>query len=387
VAVAPVQAFLQTSSVEAVVNAPLITLRAPIDGQIIEQNVPSLGSSMSAGQTIYRIANARADHGKVDALQRQIDELNSFAPTLAIRIAATRAEIAALSTQAEAFRTGRIAKLTAEAGIIDNDIVIAESKLDEARAAETRAGALVKSGATSVATFDQSRRDAAVAEATLKAAKFHRQELAVELASAQTGTFLGDGYNDRPSSAQRLDDSRQRLVDLEAELAAKNMQLTLLQSELSTELARYNDLAQAEVAIPASGRVWEVLASPGEEVGRGRDLMRLVDCSGALVTASVAESVYNRLHAGMAASFTPRGETRGLKGTIVNLTGLAGAPSNFAIEPSALAREPYRVTVAVPGLANGGNCTVGRTGRVVFEQNDSSSWFSQLTSLGLSVIG
>jgi hypothetical protein len=46
---------------------------------------------------------------------------------------------------------------------------------------------------------------------------------------------------------------------------------------------------------------------------------------------------------------------------------MAGASSNYAIDPSALVQQPYRVTVAVPALAGSGDCAIGRTGRVLFD--------------------
>ena len=54
--------------------------------------------------------------------------------------------------------------------------------------------------------------------------------------------------------------------------------------------------------------MWEVLTAPGELVVRGQDLVRLLDCSGVVVTAAVSESVYNRLHIGQSATFRLRGE-------------------------------------------------------------------------------
>ena len=53
---------------------------------------------------------------------------------------------------------------------------------------------------------------------------------------------------------------------------------------------------------------------------------------------------------------------------IIGLTGVATAPANLAIQPAALGKEPYRVTVALPGLAKAGQCDIGRTGRVTFEK-------------------
>jgi hypothetical protein len=58
---------------------------------------------------------------------------------------------------------------------------------------------------------------------------------------------------------------------------------------------------------------------------------------------------------------------------VVNLTGNAGAPANFAILPGSLVKEPYHVTVAVPEIADSGECEVGRTGRVTFEDGAAAA--------------
>lgn len=101
---------------------------------------------------------------------------------------------------------------------------------------------------------------------------------------------------------------------------------------------------------------------------RGQDLVRLLDCTGLVVTATVGETAYNHLRVGDPARFRFRGETIDHTGRIIGLTGVATAPANLAIQPSALAKEPYRVTVALPELAKPGACDVGRTGRVTFDK-------------------
>src|SRR4029079_17257956 len=103
------------------------------------------------------------------------------------------------------------------------------------------------------------------------------------------------------------------------------------------------------------------------DVQEGQDLLRILDCGGAVVTATVSESDYNELWIGQPATFQLRGETRAHPGTVVSLTGLTPASSNFAIEQAALRREPYHATIAVPDVAAMGECNVGRTGLVTFD--------------------
>jgi multidrug resistance efflux pump len=157
-----------------------------------------------------------------------------------------------------------------------------------------------------------------------------------------------------------------RLNELGADIEQRQARLAPLRTELVGEQKRYAERSEANLASPVRGSVWEIMTAPGESVARGQDLVRLLDCSGLVVTATVGETAYNHLRIGDSARFRFRGESRDYEGRILGLTGVASAAANLAIQPSALAKEPYRVTVAVPELATAGQCDVGRTGRVTF---------------------
>ena len=112
--------------------------------------------------------------------------------------------------------------------------------------------------------------------------------------------------------------------------------------------------------------------------------MRLLDCGATVVTAAVSEAAFNKLQIGGAARFKPRGADMEHTGRIIGLTGLAAAPSNFAIAPSALDREPYRATISVPTLAEAQDCNVGRTGVVTFSAAGGSiSWTNAEPLIGI----
>ena len=116
--------------------------------------------------------------------------------------------------------------------------------------------------------------------------------------------------------------------------------MTLLADQIAEEEARFRERSEALVDLPSSRRVWEMLTAPGERVSKGRDLMRVLDCSRPLVSANVDENVYNRLDVGGHATFRP--SQRGAKpydGVIVNLMRAAAPSGNFAI-PLAAPRRP-----------------------------------------------
>ena len=141
---------------------------------------------------------------------------------------------------------------------------------------------------------------------------------------------------------QRGDEMRQRVADLSSELAGLAAETKQLEAALATTRARYQAQSDVAMTLPVTGRIWEAMVSPGEQVRVGQDLARLIDCSTAVVTANVTESVYNRLSVGSSARFVPADGGSDLQGKVVNLTGRATAAANLAIEPAALSKEPYR---------------------------------------------
>ncbi|MGV7215504.1 HlyD family secretion protein [Bradyrhizobium sp. UFLA05-112] len=368
----PLRAMLQNSSVEAVLNSRLVTLRAPIGGRIIAASDPIKDRArLDAGAVVLRVVNPRGDRTRLDDLRRQKSRLENERPSLAAKLATAHAAQQDLARQAEQFKNGRVLQLEARIAEIQTSIEAAAARREEASAAVDRASSLSKSGNISTVELARLTRELSVAQQTELGARKRLDAAKVELTAAQSGSFLGDSYNDRPSSVQREEEMRQRAKDLEADLMRIDTEVAWLANEIITEEIRFTDLSEANIKTPVTGRVWEMMTSPGEDVQAGQPLLKVLDCSGAVITANVTESVYNRLQLGDHATFEPNDGGEPISGTVVNLTGSAGAPANLAINPDALNKEPYRVTVA-PADAAARDCTVGRTGRVVFGRNETT---------------
>jgi multidrug resistance efflux pump len=318
------------------------------------------------GAALVGITNPRAERGRLDDLRRLVEEVDAEIKALVGRRKGLEAMRDALTVQTQAFRAARMDQLDARIAEAKSDIVAGEAKRQEADQALARARMLDTVGTGTRVTLEKAQRDATVAEQTLAALGHRRTALEVELSALRGGIFVGDSYNDRPQSLQRADEIALRLNEITAEISHRSDRLAHLRSELAGESDRYEARAAATLASPVGGSIWEVMTAPGETVVRGQDLMRLLDCSGLVVTATVGETAYNQLRIGAPARFRFRGESAEHEGRIIGLTGVATAPANLAIQPSALAKEPYRVTVALPELSRSGNCNVGRTGRVTF---------------------
>jgi multidrug resistance efflux pump len=370
----PIQRLLATTSAEATVNARVINLRAPIDGRVqIVAPTLAVGSAVEPGEKLLKIANARADRGRLDDLRRTVSALTSESVALTTRLDQLRTLQTDLRAQRDAFQEGRIRQLEAKAAELQVQITSAEAQHDDAEEALERSKKLNATGSQTIATLLHAERDYKVSKLAIDAARLRLQGNQIELDAARKGLFVGDSYNDLPRSAQRLDEISQQIVEASSQLDERKSRLAYLKTELDAETKLFEAHSSASVDATVHGRVWEVLTANGEEVRVGQELLRVLDCGGAVVTATVSEGVFNKLYVGQTAHFHLRGESQEYAGTVASLTGLAAAGSNFAIEQTALTREPYHVTIAVPGLAERAECSVGRTGQVTFDTSATAA--------------
>jgi multidrug resistance efflux pump len=330
------------------------------------------------GLRIFRISNSRADRARLDDLQRQLDQAEGERPAIAQRLTRLQEIHQQISQQARAFQTGRIREL--EERVMDLKAQASATEASESEAASTlaRTKALAASGYQTTVAVERAERDAKVAAQTQKSLNHRLFASVVELEAARRGEYVGDSYNDRPSSLQHADELSVRIAETEAQLGSLDQRLTRLHAALDVETSRYSEFSNAVLSSPTDARVWEILVSPGEEVRKGQDLLRLLDCSGAMVTATVRESVFNQLRLGDKAQFRFAGQSARYDGTIVRMSGNAAPPDNLAIQPAGLSSGGYRIAVSVADLAST-QCGVGRTGSVVF--NPSTGAGGTLQSL------
>jgi biotin carboxyl carrier protein len=370
----PAQRLFQTTSVEAIVNARTLTLRAPIDG--IVSSVPTdlaVGATFPSGTPLLRITNGRADRTRFDDLRRLEERTEIETAALKTRLDSIEQMHQEFVAQTQLFQKGRIAQLEARVEESKSNLAAANTRQEETAAVLKRALELDANGYQPKALLQKVLRDDEIAKQDARSIEQRIKGIMVELESARSGSFLGDSYNDRPRSSQRADELQQQIVELSSQLGEKQSTLVQLQKELNVKRDRLQLNSDTSVLAPSSSTVWELLTASGEHVQRGQELMRLLDCNAAIDTAVVSEAVYNRLQIGSAASFRLRDGYVAMPGRVVNLTGVASAAANFAIAPSSLLKEQYRVAVEVPDLRNHDQgCNLGRTGQVIFENHPSS---------------
>lgn len=364
----PIQRLLATTSAEAVVNARVVTLRAPIEGEV-SLNVAGtdIGTEFNDNEAVLTIKNPRSDTSRLDALGRNRDQLNTSIAALESKKQLLISTISELADQQERFRKGRIEQLQQRVRVADSDVASAKAQYLVASDSLNRARQLKRSDAVSQAFLDKAVGDENVARQAVQGAIERRKGILVELDGARSGTFIGDSYNDTPQSAQRKMEVGLELADVRARLEGSKRELANIDANIVAEANRQNARSQAIVRATVKGRVWEMLTAPGEHVNAGQDLLKMLDCGSAFVTASVSETAYQKLAIGQRATFLPRDGSPELTGWITGLNGLAALVSNGAIDQSILSREPYHVTLKFPELGRSFDCRIGRSGLVRFD--------------------
>lgn len=348
------------ASADAVVNARLSTVRAPIAGTITMQP-RALGSSVNRGEEIASVTDPLVDIVRLNDLEME----RGFAAAEVARLTSHSEDIATqiadLTTRGQAYHTERLAEI--------------ETRLSHAR---TRLALLERGVAddgtlTGLVEDGQSgnQGDPRVAGMALEYARERVAVLEIALRAANADVFLGDGYNDAPYSEQRRNELETSHAALLAELIQASARLDTIAARIGVERQRTTTLGSAALLSTVDGQVWEVLAANGETVQRGQEVLRLMDCGESMVTVSVTESTYNRLNIGDAAVFRLAGDGRAFDATIIRLAGSGAATiyQNLAVAPSQRHLERYDVALLVPALQETPElrCAIGRTGRAFFD--------------------
>jgi multidrug resistance efflux pump len=360
---------LSGTSADATINAGTTVLRAPVEGSI-EFTIRNIGARVADDETIARITDERFDTARLIDLERARGSLEADLGRIKAQVAAVGEARKVLQAQAKDYQEGRIRQIQARIAEAQATQGSAAARLREAESALKRTTELSDRGVQTAITLDRAKAEFDVARLEIESSRQRANYLTTELSSAQNGVFIGDSYNDAPFSTQRIREFDLRLAELAAETDQINLRLKQSAEQIAAERLRVNRLTSADLNVQQPGIVWNFLASNGEHVNRGQDLVKFVDCSSVMVTASVSESLYARLKIAMPAQFRLNGDSRVFSATITRLGG-SGASSlygNLAIGPSQEHLTRFDVTLTVPELASDPelSCSVGRTGRVIF---------------------
>jgi multidrug resistance efflux pump len=349
---------------EAILNARIVSVRAPIDG-VLKATGTVPGAEVTAGVGIGQVDDPVPENGRVFQLQQDAAATQRERATLSRKLTDLKqARVDALD-RAEAFRVGRIRQDELRIEEARANLMAAAAREADATAAEQRGAILHASGYLADQGHERLFHARAVAQQEGVAARKRIEALTVELEAAKKGTYLGDNYNDVPSSFQRAEELSMRIEETKASLDELTQKAETTALRLTDERQRVDAQSRAVLSAPVDGNLWTVHAAAGEYVRKGQELFTILDCSTVVVTASISERDYNELRLGDPVRFRVAGTDREYRGEVSQL-GLTSTGRSLAIAPE---ERHQQVGVHLLDLAKGSpdSCAVGRTGQVVFE--------------------
>jgi hypothetical protein len=124
----PLKTLLVASSVEAVVNSRIVTIRSPIDGVVAAAPHDSGMWSAAKGAPVLRIVDDKADRARLDQLHSQLGNLEDERPSLAARLDLALTSLDESTQQTRQFAEGRIRQLNARIGALNHEFAAASAR-------------------------------------------------------------------------------------------------------------------------------------------------------------------------------------------------------------------------------------------------------------------
>lgn len=373
--------LLYMTSSDAVLNARVVALSAPIDGRVV-QAPPAEGTVVNAKEPLVKIENPIVDRSRVQDLEAMRTRTEAELAGAKHLITALTTQIDNLDSQIAAYRAATLTRLVLVQEEAKADSTAADATAADARHNYDRKKALRSASTISIADLDQAEQSAARAEATAERARFSVRRIGEEIAAAKQGIFVAADRNDVPYSQQRLDEFRVRKAEAEAQAATLAARLDELDRQVLTERVRAAGLAATELTAPVAGVVWRPAVFSGAPVARNAELLALIDCSEIFVTATFSGRAFDDLHPGRHASVHVLGTDTNYPATVVDTRAMQGTnvEERFAAPLPKLGERQILAVLRLDNpkaLASEKYCNVGRRVEVRFQDRPPAfSWLS-----------
>ncbi|MBX9749161.1 MAG: hypothetical protein K5Q68_06045 [Roseococcus sp.] len=289
--------ILSDTSTRAVVNAPIVLVTAPIDGEL-DKLLAEPGDPVAHGEVMARMRNDRLDRSTLIGLENQtqgtrislqglrerIEVLSNWLDSLDRNIAVQRGFALNVATEVE--REARAKAASAAATLAEMSTLVARQRR------------LLEAGVVSreVLQIALLRERAAQEDLLATQAALARRE--AERRSIELGSYAGDTQGALGSLIERRRDASLELSRLRVDEAQLTNNLNALSAQTASETARLARLLDAEVASPSAGHVLRAFASPGQRLNAGDTIAGTVECRSAFVVGIFSVRQAHRLAVG-----------------------------------------------------------------------------------------
>ncbi|MGK7910859.1 MAG: FHA domain-containing protein [Synechococcus sp.] len=358
------------TSTKAFVNSRIISITAPVSGELRLQNINS-GQLVQEGVLLANIFDPRNIE-----LQRTQQRLKNELENLIYRQQQLQVQ---LNDRRESFQ--RIQdEASTQQSLQQGSTEFLEAELDDAIATAREAQANVVQVRDLAAEGTMTDQEVELAEAARDSAEDVVNQLREQLASARRGdeteqqsSSVSTVVENRRSALQNeVANFEQVLENLQAESDDKQRQLDSITDRLSRQ-------TPANITSPTAGEIWTVEYQPGLSntvVVSGDGIVELAQCEGLWVEAVVSSRDATNISVGGDASiFIPDGFRHQKLDGVVREIRTSSEPvmvsaDEVAISPENLGPGEVAVMVDLKSPENSGNfCNIGRTTEVRFSRS------------------
>ena len=373
----------------AVVNAPVVRIKAPFNGVITSVSVGQAGTAVHRERPLLSLAQARAATGEITAIDAEAQVVAAGISSLEAQIASVEAVASELSTRIAAHRAEAVLWIAAKGEILSAGIEKARAEHDLATRELDRISRLVASNTLPGAQLDEARTLVSMARADLDRVRGESKKLKVEAAALEKGIMLDSSAEGAGYARQRLDEVKLSLADLQARLAvlkARAISISMTRNETVTHLAAQQSFAPVSTI---EGVIWRAARGTGSEVAVGDTLMEIVDCDRRFLEVSLPERYFERIRPGDIATV----QLKGSSSTLTAVVSAIGGSSVRLSDDSFAANRPQDTANAAQILLDlplaaadedqvtSGFCDVGRTAEVRFPRANVTGLGQRITAL------
>jgi multidrug resistance efflux pump len=369
--------LIYTSSSEAVINARVIDVAAPIGGRIV-QAPPAEGTVINAGTPLLVIDNPLVDRSRLIELEAAQTRVTAELVVQKRLVDELTNQISSLDQQMKDYLTATVTRLALALEEAEADATAAEASAVDAGHNYERKHALQAGTTVSLADIDQAQHAALRTKALADAARSTAKRVAAELDAAKHGVLVAADRNDVPYSEQRMDEFRERKAEAEVQVATLDARLGELNQEVTAERLRDARVTGADIKAPANGVVWRPLVAQGSAVAQDAPLLTLIDCSELYTTAVFSGRQFDDLYPGRTAVIHVSGTDQDYAATLIDARAVSGtdAQEHFAAPLPKLGDRQILAVLRLDNaetLAKQKYCGVGRRVEVRFTDKAASA--------------
>jgi hypothetical protein len=361
-------------AVQAVVNAPVVTLRSPIDGTLTFLCRTVSGARVTANTPLLTVNNSLADDDRLDALKDEQALLAARIGGLRKQHASFLALRESLAATVRKYDDARLRTLELERDGARALVNAAEAVKKQRDSEEEQINQLQSSHSVSSQDAVAVRFATDAAQHSVVQAQKSVESLEEQIRALRGGVHVGsgDGRNDLPYSAQRLHELSVRIEEVNAALGQDEAKLAQLRRHIAAEEKRLAGRSTFTARAPADRIVWRRHMVSGASIKADSPLLDVIDPAEVFIDAVLYEKNLKHVQPGTTARVRIAGCDKEWKAVVRQVTGhnLPWPDRLLAVDSVGLDKQDVHVILSFSepfsGVEGGVSMPIGLPAEVTF---------------------